>query len=422
MGLTIAEAFMLLVFVLLLLLLLWRWNTDKILEATRHLADPDSPEFQQQIDELERSVELFRQPDLSLIATELSRLSEEERQIIIDEISDAGPEILVRAKEDREADSIVRQFTDETLAMEEEQRSVLRDMAESGRLQQLLDHVTRSEPARSIASSLSRFSPEQERKLADLVRSESPGQALDESSAFMQLLESGASVSEIRDAITYIDAVERKLGVVERKLAEQARVGMELTDSINQELGAAVTDIGGKIGPHGRISFENRLGFVQGEDQIQVGFQDFLRQFCPAFLTTMHSYRDHIDEIRIEGHASSEWTMSTSDEQAFRLNLALSQRRARNIVQACLDYTGDHEIRDWARNRLVALGYSSSRPVLHDDLSEDREGSRRVEFGYVADTDRLLEDIRSAVGSEVTPADIDIRQYLPTENENFLSQ
>ena len=70
-------------------------------------------------------------------------------------------------------------------------------------------------------------------------------------------------------------------------------------------------------------------------------------------------------KVQVEGHASS--------EGADAHNLTLSQDRA----QAVLDYVAGRGVE---RDRLIATGYGSSRPVESNVTEAGREANRRVEF------------------------------------------
>jgi outer membrane protein OmpA-like peptidoglycan-associated protein len=105
-----------------------------------------------------------------------------------------------------------------------------------------------------------------------------------------------------------------------------------------------------------------------------------------------------VDEIRIEGHASSEWRPGTPAEAAYVNNLQLSQDRAQAVLATCLGFLSDGEDRVWAQARTTAVGYSSARPVITDGR-EDATRSRRVMFNVALDRDRLIDDIGKDVAA-----------------------
>ncbi len=122
--------------------------------------------------------------------------------------------------------------------------------------------------------------------------------------------------------------------------------------------------------------------FRQGSSDVTVRFQDILCDFFPRYIKIMNSakYQNCIEEIRIEGHTSSEWTKKINDENAYIHNMRLSQNRTRSVLKLCLSLIRDEGIKDWAKHYITANGLSSSRLILTPEGSEDKEKSRRVEF------------------------------------------
>ena len=82
--------------------------------------------------------------------------------------------------------------------------------------------------------------------------------------------------------------------------------------------------------------------------------------------------------------------------EAYVANLDLSQRRSQAVLRACPEVAGDPATERWARRHLVAVGYSSARPVLDGDV-EDRVRSRRVVFSVALDDAALLRDVEEDV-------------------------
>ena len=91
-------------------------------------------------------------------------------------------------------------------------------------------------------------------------------------------------------------------------------------------------------------------------------------------------YRESIEEIRVEGHTSSEWSEEVDEETAYFHNMKLSQDRTRSVLQYCLSVIDDEQVGLWARRYITANGLSSSRLVYDAGGNENKEKSRRVEF------------------------------------------
>ena len=119
--------------------------------------------------------------------------------------------------------------------------------------------------------------------------------------------------------------------------------------------------------------------FELGDDAIRPEFQTILRNFFPRYVEVLKPFRDALDELRIEGHTSSEW-YNASFEQAYFENMRLSQDRTRTVLEYVLGLNAVSDERAWLRQLLTANGLSSSRRVLTAKGIEDPERSRRVEF------------------------------------------
>ena len=135
--------------------------------------------------------------------------------------------------------------------------------------------------------------------------------------------------------------------------------------------------------------------FPQGSAQVTARFASILADFFPRYLAIINStqYRDSIEEIRIEGHTSSEWQVEVDEETAYFENMNLSQDRTRAVLRLCLSLLSNPEDRMWARRFITANGLSSSRLILLPSGNEDRRASRRVEFRTKTAADQKVVEI-----------------------------
>jgi len=123
--------------------------------------------------------------------------------------------------------------------------------------------------------------------------------------------------------------------------------------------------------------------FEKGDDIIKPVFRLILDDFFPRYVSilTGDKYRAEIDEIRIEGHTSTEWQYDVPPDVAYLKNMELSQDRTRSVLNYVL-LMPNERIRiekAWLQRYLTANGLSSSKPILVNQ-SEDPVASRRVEF------------------------------------------
>ena len=132
------------------------------------------------------------------------------------------------------------------------------------------------------------------------------------------------------------------------------------------------------------ISFYNpEILFDVGKAEIKPQFQEILNDFFPRYINiVLKDYKEEIEEIRIEGHTSSEWDRLASEDESYFKNMALSQERTRATLKYCLSLPSINENKKrkkWLKSILTANGLSSSK-LIQEDGVENKEKSRRVEF------------------------------------------
>lgn len=138
--------------------------------------------------------------------------------------------------------------------------------------------------------------------------------------------------------------------------------------------------------------------FDQGKDYIKPRFQAILSDFFPRYVAVLRPFNKAIEELRIEGHTSSTWNVSTSAEQAYFFNMGLSQARTRAVLEFVLTLPPIIEDRGWVQPLLTANGLSSSRLIKDSNGVENPSASRRVEFRVKtrarSEIIRILEEVR----------------------------
>lgn len=135
--------------------------------------------------------------------------------------------------------------------------------------------------------------------------------------------------------------------------------------------------------------------FGTGSDVLKPAFKTILDDFSPRYVRILSSdkYKDSIQEIRIEGHTSSFWNNKTSPDEAYFLNMALSQSRTRSTLQYVLALSSVQDKRDWLKNFLTANGLSSSKLITDKNGLEDTSLSQRVEFRVRTDAEEKINEI-----------------------------
>lgn len=128
--------------------------------------------------------------------------------------------------------------------------------------------------------------------------------------------------------------------------------------------------------------------FDVGSATIKPQFQKDLHEFIPLYLSTLKSEKfvHKIKEIHIDGHTSAVWNNQTKTEDAFFLNLDLSQRRTSSTLKFILNHPDVSHDYDWYKKRFVSNGYSSNRPMVRNP---NDVANQRVEFKVI------IEDLRN---------------------------
>ena len=143
---------------------------------------------------------------------------------------------------------------------------------------------------------------------------------------------------------------------------------------------------------------EPEVLFASGKSEISGRFKDILSDFFPRYLRILSAptYRESIEEVRIEGHTSRNWIVATSSENAYMFNMALSQERTRSVLQYVLFMPRSSDLQTWLIVHLTANGLSSSKLRSNSDGTENAEASRRVEFRVRTNADARLTEVLKA--------------------------
>ena len=377
MGLTVAEAFMLVAFVLLMLLVFWRQEIDDEYKEARELTERLSPEEQAAVAEAKDKGEL---------------------RILLIDLREKGIDIPKTTKA----------LLSGAVPVEPARLDKLKTRA------RLVDETE----IRRLAEAAAILPPEHKRTLSNLVSLSEAGELVEKVAALQNVLRE-KSTDEISNALDLREHLDPKgktsneelkkmirnlraqAARVRDRLVKEERAREQLVNELKTKLGAQITEVGGRIEITGKIVVPDKVLFTKGEAEIRPQLASFLREFCPNWLATLRKSETKADigEIRIEGHSSSEWITADTTQKAYELNLDLSQRRAQAVLNRCLSFVAGSALGDWARRKLTAVGYSSSRPVIANG-SEDLRLSRRVVFGAEPSRERLLKEIGGDVGKE----------------------
>lgn len=135
------------------------------------------------------------------------------------------------------------------------------------------------------------------------------------------------------------------------------------------------------------------LLFAPGRNELSEAYQRLLDSFFPRYLRLLQQYEPSINEVRIEGHTSTYWNRNATPEEAYFLNMELSQGRTRSVLSYIYHQQQDEQTQTWIKRNIAAVGLSSSRLRKMNDGSEDEEGSRRVSFRVITNADIKIKRI-----------------------------
>ncbi|MCI5968731.1 OmpA family protein [Helicobacter sp.] len=134
---------------------------------------------------------------------------------------------------------------------------------------------------------------------------------------------------------------------------------------------------------------EPEILFDQGQKEVKMRFKEILDDFFPRYIRILaqDKYINDIDEIRIEGHTSTEWQNAKTLESRYLGNAELSQARALEVLKYCFSNTKIDGNKEWLIKVLRANGLSFAKPL------ETPELSRRVEFKVITKSNQKIMDI-----------------------------
>lgn len=201
-------------------------------------------------------------------------------------------------------------------------------------------------------------------------------------------------------SIVFMINVERQ----QKKITDVAilydHLRTQLYEDLLAEFSADLPTWGAEIDPDLTFRFNKAdLMFAKGESVLAENFQLILADFFPRYLSiiTAEKYHEDILEVRIEGHTSSAWLGAVDDDEAYILNMALSQARTRTTLAYVLSLPQVSTHKVWLRKYLTANGLSSAKAVIDDNGIENDERSRRVEFKVRTDAEgkiaTILDDV-----------------------------
>ncbi len=201
-------------------------------------------------------------------------------------------------------------------------------------------------------------------------------------------------------AIAYMMKVESQTSKVKQVSELYDDMREEIYQDLMHEFGKDLPVWDAEITKDLQVRFKNpNILFDTGKDVLKPQFQGILADFFPRYvrIITAAKYDGTIQEVRIEGHTSSQWSTSVTPEEAYFKNMELSQSRTRTALRFVMGLPEVGNETNWLRKHVTANGLSSSHPIMSGDGSEDIVRSQRVEFHIRTDADAWIATIRETL-------------------------
>ena len=201
-------------------------------------------------------------------------------------------------------------------------------------------------------------------------------------------------------AVSYMLKVESDQSKIREIAILYNDLRIKLYEDLNKEFEKDLNKWGAEFDTKLTLRFkEPEVLFETGKDELNPKFKEILNNFFPRYLKiiTSEKYKSSIQEIRIEGHTSSIWNDTSTPQEAYFLNMTLSQARTRSALQFILGLNEVKQDSQWIKQHVTANGLSSSKPIIESDGSENKKKSQRVEFRIITDSEAKMAKITESI-------------------------
>jgi len=192
------------------------------------------------------------------------------------------------------------------------------------------------------------------------------------------------------------EVIQTEKNALENLVSKYKNGKLDLYDSLVGEFGKDLELWGASIDKESlSIRFnEPEILFSRGSSEINQKFKKLLNDFFPRYIAILSSekYIKEIQEIRIEGHTSSEWANWSSKMGSYHSNMALSQERTRKTLEYVMGLPESKRLEKFLIDKLTANGLSFSKNIIING-KEDAKASRRVEFKIRTKAEKYLDDM-----------------------------
>jgi len=191
---------------------------------------------------------------------------------------------------------------------------------------------------------------------------------------------------------------EKQKAIGEKEKMQQIALQVEKTkvalyEELRKEFKDDLPKWQAEIDENNTVRFnEPRVLFDPGKATLKSGFQEILTDFFPRYVRIVKDPRffSDIEEIRIEGHTSTDWEGVKDYQERYLNNARLSQERAFEVLRFCFTLQAIMTEREWLPRVLRANGVSFGKFLLKTNGDEDSDRSRRVEFRILSKTEEKI--------------------------------
>ncbi|MCT4604477.1 MAG: OmpA family protein [Marinifilum sp.] len=185
-------------------------------------------------------------------------------------------------------------------------------------------------------------------------------------------------------AISYMFVVKKQFNKIKEIAVTYNKLQDDLYDKLYDEFKGDLEKWNAEIDSTTiSIKFKSpEVLFGAGQAQLKPEFKSILSDFIPRYLKIITDtiYIDDIEEIKIEGHTSSEGKAGMNKDQSYIYNMDLSQKRAFSTFNYIYRHLTPSSQKEWVMKHLTSTGLSFSRIKIDESGLENRLQSRRVEF------------------------------------------
>ena len=195
-------------------------------------------------------------------------------------------------------------------------------------------------------------------------------------------LMSGLMVIFLFVSVLLLMKEQNKNKKIKNIVKENINISKKINNALDDEFGDDFKRFGAERLLDGTIRFYHpKIMFLKGSYKVRERFKRILRNFCPRYVKLLSSkkFKEHIYEIKIVGHSSSEWSLFSSVKERSQKNTLLSGNRAVKVRSYCHQSLSS-KFKRWFSSKFTITGASYVHTIKNYYDIEDKVLSRRVEF------------------------------------------